>query len=359
MTETTITTETLSPDDNNAAERLSTSQRSRWHALSFRNISAVYVGIGLFALFAVWVPGTFLTTTTLKSLLDEQAITAIVAVGLVVPLAAGAFDLSVGYMLGFGAILAPWLIGIQGFPVVVAIVLAILGCGLFGALNGTLVTVFGINSFIATLAVSSILSAMINWVSGGEDIIGLSSSFSNIANDTFLGIALPVYYLLALALALWYVLEHTPWGRYLYATGGNPEAARLAGVPTARLVWLALLLAAVFAGFAGVLESAQLQSGSPSVGPDYLLPVFAGVFLGSTQIRPGHFNVWGTVLAVYVLAMGVKGLQLAGAPSWLPDMFNGVALIVAVGLSRGEHLQQVVARTRARRPGSWRQKAQR
>jgi ribose transport system permease protein len=348
--ESTIdTSEALIADDSPALTPPPVARRSTWRLLSFRNISAVYVGIGLFVLFALWVPNTFLTSTTLQSILDEQAITAIVAIGMVIPLAAGAYDLSIGYMLGFGAILAPWLLGIHGFAIVPAIAITIAGCGLFGALNGTLVTVFGINSFIATLGVSSILSAMVNWVSGGQDIIGLSQSFSNIANKTVFGVALPVYYLLALALVTWYVLEHTRWGRYLYATGGNPEAARLAGVRTARIVWLSLFLAAIFAGLAGVLESAEIGSGSPSLGPSYLLPVFAGVCLGSTQIRPGHFNVWGTVLAVYVLAMGVKGLQLAGAPFWIPDMFNGVALIVAVGLSRGEHLRQVVARTRSRR----------
>jgi ribose transport system permease protein len=350
MSEDTITHEAVTSDETPG--QTPAPRRSRWHALhalSFRNISAVYVGIGLFVLFSLWVPSTFLTSTTLKSLLDEQAVTAIVAIGMVIPLAAGAFDLSVGYMLGFGAIMAPWLIGIHGFAIVPAIVLTLLACSAFGALNGTLVTVFGISSFIATLGVSSILSAMINWVSGGEDIIGLPQSFLNIADSTLFGIALPVYYLFALALVTWYVLEHTPWGRYLYATGSNPEAARLAGVPTSRLIFLSLILAALFAGFAGVIETAQIGSGSPSIGPDYLLPVFAGVFLGSTQIRPGHVNVWGTVLAVYILAMGVKGLQLAGAPFWIPDMFNGVALIIAVGLARGEYLRQVIARLRARR----------
>jgi ribose transport system permease protein len=192
---------------------------------------------------------------------------------------------------------------------------------------------------------------MINWISGQNTLVGLPQSFQNISDQTLGGVALPVYYLLALALAVWYVLEHTPWGRYLYATGGNPEAARLAGVPAARLVWISLLMAAIFAGFAGVLESAQLGAGSPTVGESYLLPAFSGVFLGATQIRRGHFNVWGTILAVYVLAMGVKGLQLAGAPVWLPDMFNGLALIIAVGISRGDHLRQVIARTRVRRLG--------
>lgn len=144
---------------------------------------------------------------------------------------------------------------------------------------------------------------------------------------------LPVYYLLVLAIVIWFVLEHTPVGRRVYATGGGADAARLAGVRTSRVIFAAFVASAVIASLAGVLQTASIGTGDPNIGPSYLLPAFAAAFLGSTQIKPGRFNVWGTVLAVYVLATGVKGLQLAGAPFWLPDLFNGVALLLAVGLS--------------------------
>ncbi|HLH67169.1 MAG TPA: ABC transporter permease [Solirubrobacteraceae bacterium] len=322
----------------------------RWpgsmRALRFSNFSALYVGAGLFALFSLWVPDTFLRTSTFTTILSEQAITGIVAVGLVLPFAAGAFDLSFAYNVGFGSILVAWMIGDHGFPVWAAVVLAVAACTAIGAINGALVTVVGINSVIATLGVGSCLSAATNWVSGGNQIIGLSNAFQSIADDSLLGISLPVYYLLALALIAWFALEHNPWGRRVYAVGGNREAARLAGIRADRIVFTTLTLVGAAAGFAGVLVSAQIGAGDPSVGPPYLLPAFAGVFLGSTQIHRGRFNVWGTVVAVLVLAMGVKGLQLAGAPFWLPDMFNGVALIVAVGISQGEHVRQFLARLR-------------
>jgi ribose transport system permease protein len=303
-------------------------------ALSPARVSALYVGIAFFVLFSIWVPDTFLTATTLRTLLGDQAISAIVALGLILPLAAGVFDLSIGMAVGLGTIVVAWLIGDHGMAIVPACLIGILAGSVVGALNATLIAGVGIDSFIATLGVTSVLTAVVTAISSGNTIIGLPASFQSIATDKIFGIALPVFYLLVLAVAMWFVLEHTPVGRRLYATGGNAEAARLSGVRTKRVVVVALVLASTIAAVAGVLGSARVAAGSPDVGVGYLIPAFSAAFLGSTQIRPGRFNVWGTILAVYVLAIGVRGLQLAGAPFWLPDLFNGLALIIAVGAAR-------------------------
>ncbi|MFJ8025701.1 hypothetical protein [Streptomyces sp. NPDC096311] len=138
---------------------------------------------------------------------------------------------------------------------------------------------------------------------------------------------------LVLAGVIWFVLEHRPVGRYMYATGSNAEAARLAGVRTNRVIFGTIVCTALIATIAGIVVTSRIATGSPTIGPPYLLPAFAAAFLGSTQIRQGRFNVLGTLIAVYALATGVKGLQLAGAPFWLPDLFNGIALLVAVALS--------------------------
>ncbi|MDT4943726.1 MAG: ribose transport system permease protein, partial [Pseudonocardiales bacterium] len=162
----------------------------------------------------------------------------------------------------------------------------------------------------------------------------LSNSFQKLGTTEIFGLTLPVYLMLGVALVAWYILECTPIGRHVYATGGNSEAARLAGVRTSAVVVLAFVCCGAIASFSGVLVSSALGTGDPTIGPAYLLPAFSAAFLGSTQFRGGRFNVWGTVLAVYVLATGVKGLQLAGAPIWIPDLFNGVALLLAVGLAK-------------------------
>lgn len=312
-------------------------RRQRWlRLLSFRNISAIYIFVVMFAVFSFWVPDTFLQESTWKAMIDSQAITAMVAVALVIPVAAGAFDLAIGTEVGLGGILVAWMISSQDIGIPLAIALTIVAGGLIGLFSGLLITKARISTFIATLGVSSILAAMITWVSGGQQILNLGRDFQKIATTTLGPFTYPVYIMLVVALVAWYVMERTPIGRHVYATGGNPDSARLAGVNTSAITIGALIACGAIAAFAGVMLSSSLGTGDPTTGPSYLLPAFSAVFLGSTQFREGRFNVWGTVVAVFVLATGVKGLQLAGAPVWIPELFNGAALLLAVGLANFE-----------------------
>jgi ABC-type sugar transport system ATPase subunit/ribose/xylose/arabinose/galactoside ABC-type transport system permease subunit len=299
---------------------------------AFRNVSALYLLAFMFVVFALWVPDTFLTAGTWRSLLSDQAITCLVAVGLVVPTACGVIDLAIGAEVGLGAVLVARLL-VGSMPIAAAVLLSLLAGAAVGVFSWLMITRARIPSFIATLAVSSLLAAATAWISGSEQIINLPAGYARLGNGQLLGITYPVYIMLAVALLLWYVLERTPAGRRIYATGGNPQAATLAGIRISRVILFALVTSGVIAGLSGLLLTSQLSTGDPTVGPGYLLPVIAAVFLGSTQFRGGRFNIWGTVVAAYVLAVGVKGLQLAGLPVWIPDLFNGAALLVAVGLA--------------------------
>jgi ribose transport system permease protein len=303
-------------------------------ALSFRNISALYIFAALFVLFALRVPDTFLTAGVWRSLLADSAVTGLVSIAVPIPLAAGTFNLAVGTEVGMAAILSAWLLEKAHLGVVPTVVLAIaVGCAI-GSISGALIVRAKIDSFIATLGMSSILLALIAWISSGQQILNLPSSFQKMATGELLGLAYPVWIMLGVGIVVWYVVQLTPTGRRLYATGGNPSAARLAGVPTARVIVLSLVSCGAIAALAGVLTSSKLAVGDPTVGPGYLLPAYAAAFLGSTQFHGGRYNVWGSVIAVLVLAVGVKGLQLAGAPVWIPDLFNGAALLLAVAMSK-------------------------
>ncbi|HEX6711944.1 MAG TPA: ABC transporter permease, partial [Thermoleophilaceae bacterium] len=275
-------------------------------ALSFTNISAVYIFVVLFVLFALWVPDTFLTTGVWKSLLANSALTALVAIAVTIPLAAGVFNLAVGTEVGMAAILSAWLLQKQHIAIAPSIAATlVIGC-LIGATSGALIVRARIDSFIATLGMSSILLAMVAWVSGSQQILDLPKSFQNLATNELFGLTYPVWIMLVVALIVWYVMQRTPTGRRLYATGGNPNAARLAGVQTSRVIVLSLVSCGLIAALAGVLTSGQLGVGDPTVGPGYLLPAYAAAFLGSTQFHGGRYNVWGAVIAVLVLAVGVK-----------------------------------------------------
>jgi ribose transport system permease protein len=295
-------------------------------------ISGVYVFAVFIVIFSLWLPDTFPTTTNWKNIASSQAVTAIVSLGLLLPLAAGVFDLSIGATLGTASVLSAWMMK-HGVDPALAIFLT-LGAGiLIGSINGTLVAVFKIDSFIATLGMSSVLTAVILGVSNSRQIIGLPDGFQNLTSAQPLGIPIQVYYLAVIAIFLWYLLEHTPFGRYLFAIGGAREAARLAGVRTNAYVFLSLVGCSTVAALAGLIVTANIGAASPDLGPSYLLPAFAAAFLGATQFKSGRFNVPGTLLATYLLATGVTGLQLAGASEWVTSLFNGLALIIAVGLA--------------------------
>ncbi len=305
----------------------------KWRTFHPRNIGVLYLYALIWVVFTIWVPDTWLTWLTHRSVLNNNAVLVVIALGLLVPLCAGVFDLSIAGTISASAVTVGWGIVEAGWPVPLAIAAALAVGLVVGLLNGFLVVKVRIDSFIATLGMSSVLTAYAVWRSSNRSIVGFPDSFKRLANELAFGLNKTVVVALVIAVVLWFVLEHTALGRYLLATGGAREAARLAGVQTDRYVWGSLVVSAVTAAFAGVLLAAQFGTTQAQSGAPYLLPAFAAAFLGSTQFKR-RFNAWGTVLAVVVLQSGVKGLQLAGVgTTWLESLFFGVALIVAVGFS--------------------------
>jgi ribose transport system permease protein len=320
---------------NPAAAGASDASASPRRRLSFglERFSGLYVWGALILLFAIWVPDTFLTSSNAKIIAGDQAITAMLALGIIIPLAAGVFDLSFAGVLGVAVAITAWM-QVEGYSPFLAAVAAVVGAAAIGAVNGFVVVRLRVNSFIATLGMSSLLAAAAYWITDGKQITeGFSNTFLDLGTKQVLGIPLPFYAMLVLAAVIYVVIEYLPVGRYLYASGGNAQAARLAGVRVDRIVFGSLVASSFVAGLTGVVLAARLGTASPDIGPSYLLPAFSAVFLGSTQIRAGRVNVLGTLLAIYLLATGVKGLQLAGAPVYVNDLFNGAALIIAVALA--------------------------
>ncbi|HWL02220.1 MAG TPA: ABC transporter permease [Microbacteriaceae bacterium] len=325
-----------------------TSSSSWRRILSFRNVSAVYIFVIIFALFAIITPKTFLSPGTWVLLLDEQTITVLAALAVLIPLNVAVFNLAIGAEVGFAVILVAVLQVNLQLPWPLAVILA-LACGaLIGTISGLIITRLKIDSFIATLGMSSLLTAGLVLLSGQRQVLGLGDGFREFATGGIpLGgtfkITWPVLIMLAVAFLLWYVMEKTPLGRRMYAAGFNPDGARLSGVNVARLQIGALVAGGMVAALAGTLLASRINAGDPTVGPNLLLPALTAVFLGSTQFKGGRFNVWGTVVSVYVLAVGVKGLQLLGATDWVENAFNGLALLGAVALSRWERTSKRTA----------------
>jgi ribose transport system permease protein len=301
-----------------------------------RTIGAVYIWLAIIVLFSVIEPDKFFTLQTVKDVLNQNATTGLAALILVVPLASGALDLSIGALMGMGGILVALLLG-AGVPVPLAVVLTVVMSAGLGLVNSLVVVGMRVNALIGTLAMGSVYSAVMIALSGDKILTdGMQGSFTKIAQGNVSGFTLPVVYLAILTVVLSVVLEHAPLGRKVYATGYNEATARLVGVPVNVIKVGSMMTAAAVAGFAGVVTASRVQAAQPTNGLDLLMPAVSAAFLGATQIRRGRFNPIGTVIAVLMLGTGDMGLILSGAPQWSPQVFNGVVLIAAVGATVAE-----------------------
>lgn len=316
-------------------QRQGAQPRSLMSKLAPRRISAIYL-LGLFILlFGLLSPETFLTEITFTLIIRSGVVTCILALAFLVPLTAGVYDLSIGSVMAVSLGLVIYLSLHSDLPMPVTALIAVAAAGLCGAVSGFIVVKLHVDSFIATLGVSQVLAGAVLLMSNNTQLIGqLPDYWSDLGTGDFLGLPKVVYMLLLLALVMWYVLEFTAIGRYLLATGGNREASRLAGVPTERVLWSVFVASGVIAGIAGVIFSMQSAVFSASIGPGYLFPAVAAVFLGASQLsqRP---NVWGTLIAYFALAFGIQGLALstASASVWSQPIFQGVSLIIAVAVA--------------------------
>ena len=293
----------------------------------------VLLMVALAILFSLLLPDTFPTWLNLRSILGDKAVVAMLSLAATVPMMTGKIDLTVGYGVVLWHILAISL-QLAGLPWPVAIVVVLALGALFGLLNGILVEVAQIDSFIATLGTGTCVYAVALWWTGGQQIIGhLAPDFFLIESASIAGIPLPAFYVALLAFALWILSTYTPLGRYFYAIGANPKAAALNGIPTRRYTMLAFTISGAITALAGVVLAARLRLGQASVGLEFLLPALVGAFLGSTTITPGRVNVWGTVVGVVILAIGISGIEQMGGAFWVEPAFNGGTLLIAIGLA--------------------------
>jgi ribose transport system permease protein len=294
----------------------------------------VILMVGLIVVFSILLPKTFPTLLNLRSILSDKAIIALLALAAMIPMVSGRIDLTVGYGIVLWHILAISLQTVFGLPWPLAVAVVLLLGVVTGALNGLLVEVARIDSFIATLGTGTILYALALWHTGGRQMVGqLPDAFYAINGTFVLGLPITAFYVLAITLILWVVLDYTPVGRYLYAIGANQRAAELNGIPTRKFVIGAFVASGALTALAGVLLASKLRIGQASVGLEFLLPALVGAFLGSTTIKPGRVNVWGTIVGVMILAVGISGIQQFGGSFWVEPLFNGTTLLIAIGIA--------------------------
>jgi ribose transport system permease protein len=285
-------------------------------------------------LFSALKPDTFPTIDNAQTIASTQAVVALLALAATLPLIVGQFDVSIGFQLGLSQTLCAGLQIKNGWPAFPTAAAGVVSCLAIGAVNGLLVTKLRLNSFIATLGVGTVVLGLTQLYGNDETISGqLPHSFMSLGQNQALDIPLPFVYVAVVAILMWLAMEYTAWGRECHATGGNPRAALLAGVRTERVTLQCFVLAGLLSGISGVLSVTILGGAAPTVGLGALLPAYAAAFLGATAFRPGRFNSAGTMLAIYLLATGVTGLQSLGAQFYVEQLFYGGSLLIALAAS--------------------------
>jgi ribose transport system permease protein len=290
--------------------------------------------------FSLLRPHTFFTSANFETIFGTQAVQLVITLGLIVSLTAGEFDLSVASVMGFGATMVALLNVNDGWPLIPAIAATLVVGLIIGSVNAYLVVRIGVSSLIVTLGMGTLLSGIGFGISHSVTIGGISQNLLSAMQDTIFGLPIAFYIGVVICFILWYVLAYTPLGRHLLFVGEGREVARLAGLRVDSMRALALITTALICTIAGIMQAGVVGAADPGGGPPYLLPAFAGAFLGQTVINPGRFSPWGVFVATYFLVTGITGLQLLGGAGWVQDVFYGGALVIAVTLA------QLVARRR-------------
>lgn len=275
----------------------------------------------------------FLSMPNLQALTLTQSVIAVSAIAATIPLITGQFDVSVGPVLGMTSVLTGVLSVKLGLSVPLAVLISVSAGGLVGAINGLVIAYVGANSFIITLATGTLLGGLVTLGTNNQIITGAPDFFLLLGTQSFVGLPWLGWILIVVALSASFALRYLVKGRHFELVGSNQSAARIVGVRVERVVMSAFIISGLLSGLAGVLLFAQTGAANPQVGAGYTLPALAAAFLGATCLRPGHFNIFGTLIGVAFVAIAVNGLTLAGVADWVQPVFNGGGLFVAVGLS--------------------------
>ena len=301
-----------------------------------KQYSMVFLLVASFILYSSWgkTSSVFLTGDSLRVMVAGQAVIGVLTLGILVTMVAGNFDLSVGNIAGLSQVMTASLYANHHANMWVGILFGIAIGAFVGGINGILVTVLRVDPFIITLGTASAILGYVDWYSKGQAIVnGQPQALIDFGRNNFAGVPDIVWVLVLVAIAIYYLLEHTPYGRNLHAIGSNRAAARLVGIRVERSVATAFVINGFFAGIAGVLMLARAGAGNPQIPPTLALTALAGAFLGAASFKVGRLNVPGTIVALLFLAVNITGLQYAGVANWINELFTGLSLIFAIALA--------------------------
>ena len=302
-----------------------------WRAVG--RYGAILVFVLMVVVFAILEPHSFATRSNAVNVLNQSALTAIIAMGLTFPLVAGEFDLSVGYQASFAGVMAVGLIQRAGLPIPLSIIVVLAMGACIGLANGFIVTRIGVNALITTLGVGTVVVGLNYAYTNGLPVsLDKPQTFINLTFKKLFGIPYPVYVMAVIAVVLWTLLNRTAVGQSMQAVGGNAEAAHLSGIRVNRIRTATFVIAAVCAAITGILLASRTGSGAVDGGDSYLLSAFAATFFGSAVLREGQFHIVGTLIGVLTVSVGFNAMAILGLQTYYQYLFQGILLILGVGV---------------------------
>ena len=280
----------------------------------------------------------FLTPENISNILLQTSINGILAMGMTLVILTGGIDLSVGSVLAFSSIVAATFVtGDNPQSPLVALLVGILTGAVLGLINGCIIAYLKIPSFVATLGMLSVARGLTYAYTGGMPVPNLSESFLNLGEGFFFGVPMPVLIFLLIFAILWVVLNHTTYGRSVYAVGGNVKSARTAGIATKPVIASVYVIAGLLAGLGGLILTARTSSALPQAGVSYELDAIAAVVIGGTSLSGGVGSIAGTLLGALIIGTINNGLDLLGVSSAYQQIVKGCIIVVAVLLDYSRH----------------------
>jgi len=292
--------------------------------LPFLTLITLFVGL-------IIATPNFFTPTNLSSVVRQTAVINIMALGMTMVIITGGIDLSVGSILALSGCMGTMAMT-SGWPIPAGIAVGVVvGC-LAGLLNGSLTTRLRINPFIVTLGTLLIIRGMALILTNGMPVQNVPKGFSFLGEGSVLGVPFVLLILLAIALIVHVILEHTKLGRYAFAIGSNPDAAFYAGIPVKFHTTVIYGICGMLTGLAGMIESSRLMTGQPTAGQGYELPAIAAVVIGGGSLRGGEGTVVGTLIGAFIMGLLSNGCDLLGIQPFVQQATIGAVIILAVSV---------------------------
>lgn len=296
----------------------------------FKKTGILWVMVALVIIMSIISP-TFFTSRNLINVAKQASITSVIGVGMTFVLITGGIDLSVGSVMALsGTLAASVAVADKNMPILAVILVGVALGTLCGLINGVGVSYIGFPPFIMTLGMMTIARGIPLVYTNGTPIFGLSDAFNALANSRILGIPTLVYYMVVISIIGYVILSKTVLGRQIYGIGGNEEAARLSGVPVARLKMLVYVFSGFLAGIAGILICSRITSGNGTVAQGYEMNAISAAVIGGVSMTGGSGSVLGMVVGAMILTIIQNSFDIMGVNSFYQDIIKGIIILLAV-----------------------------